>query len=67
MPAQIECGSEFCTVLMESGDAYAWWPFKGTLEDRYREGTMELDRDETTKAVVFDDGMVIPGRSTRPS
>ena len=59
-PAQIECGSEFCTVLMESGDVYAWWPFRGILENRYREGIMELDRDETTKAVVSDDGTVIP-------
>jgi len=59
-PIQIECGWAFSTVLTRSGDVYAWWPFEGTLEDRYRETMAELDKDESTKAIVPDDGTVIP-------
>ena len=39
---------------------YAWWPFEGAIEDRYRETMTELDKDESTKAVVPDDGTIIP-------
>lgn len=59
-PAQIECGWAFSTVLMRSGDVYAWWPYGGTFEDRYREAMAELDKDNSTKAIVSDDDTVIP-------
>ena len=59
-PIQIECGWAFSTVLMRSGDVYAWWPFGGTFDDRYRATVAELDLDESTKAIVPDDGKVIP-------
>ena len=59
-PLQIECGSDFSAVLMQSGDIYVWWPFKGTLGDWYGEGMAKLDKDESTKAILPDDGMVIP-------
>ena len=59
-PIQIECGWEFSTVLMKSGDVYAWWPFGGTFEDRYWEAMAELDEDESTKAIVPDNEAVIP-------
>ena len=59
-PIQIECGWEFCTVLTEAGDVYVWWPFEGTLKDRYREGMAELDKSESTKAIVPHGGKVIP-------
>ena len=59
-PVQIECGDEFSTVLTKSGDVYVWWPFKGTLGDRYLEGMAELDKDESTKAIIPQDGTVIP-------
>jgi len=59
-PIQIECGWAFSTVLTKSGDVFAWWPFGGTFNDRYRETMIELDKDESTKAIVPDDGTVIP-------
>ena len=59
-PIQVECDSEFSTVLTKSGDVYAWWPFEGTFEDRCREGMAELDKDESTKAIIPDGGTVIP-------
>lgn len=59
-PAQVECGWAFCTVLMKSGDVYAWWPFGESFEDQYRKENAELDNNESTKAIVPDDGKVIP-------
>ena len=59
-PLQIECGYSTCTILTKSGDVYAWWPFEGTLGDLYREGMAKLDKDESTKAILPDDGTVIP-------
>lgn len=59
-PFQIECGWAFSTVLTKSGDVFAWWPFEGTIEDRHREAMNELDNDESTKAIVPDDGTVVP-------
>ena len=55
-PVQVECGEEICSVLTESGDAYAWWPPK----DWYSKLTAGLDRDESTMAIVPDGGTVIP-------
>ena len=37
---------------------YAWWPFGGTFEDRYRETMAELDKDESTKATVADETVI---------
>ena len=59
-PIQVECGGDFSTVLTRSGDVYAWWPFRNTLEGQYREAMTELDKDESTKATVPDDEAVIP-------
>ena len=59
-PIQIECGWAFSAVLTRSGDVYAWWPTGATFEDRYREAMTELDKDQSTKAIVPDDGTVIP-------
>jgi len=59
-PFQIECGWAYSTVLTRSGDVYAWWPFGGTFEERYRQAMDELDLDESTKAVVPEGGNVIP-------
>lgn len=59
-PAQIECGWSFSTVLTKSGDVYAWWPFGGSFEDQYLQTVAELNKDESTKAVVPDGGAVIP-------
>ena len=59
-PLQIECSRYFSAVLMQSGDIYVWWPFEGTLGDRYREGMAKLDKDGSTKAILPDDGTVIP-------
>jgi len=39
---------------------YAWWPFGGTFEDRYRRTVDELDLDASTKAIVPEGGTVIP-------
>ena len=59
-PIQVECGGDFSTVLTRSGDVYAWWPFRNTLEGQYREAMTELDKAESTKATVPDDEAVIP-------
>ena len=59
-PVQIECGWAFSTVLTKSGDVYAWWPFGGTFEDRYRRTVDELDLDASTKAIVPEGGTIIP-------
>jgi SCF-associated factor 1 len=59
-PAQIECGWGFSTVLTRSGDVYAWWPSGESFEDQYRQTMAEMDEDESTKAVVPDNGAVIP-------
>ena len=59
-PAQIECGWSFSTVLMRSGDVYAWWPFGESFKNQYRETMVELDHDESTKAIVPDGQTVIP-------
>ena len=59
-PVQIECGWGFCTVLTKSGDVYAWWPLEGTLGDRYKASMVELDRDESMKAITPHDRTVIP-------
>ena len=59
-PVQIECGWAFSTVLTKSGDVYAWWPFGGTFEESYRETMVELDKDESTKAIVPENTTVIP-------
>ena len=37
-----------------------WWPFEGTLGDWYGEGMAKLDKDESTKAILPDDGTAIP-------
>jgi SCF-associated factor 1 len=59
-PAQIECGWAFSTVLTKSGDVYAWWPFGDIFEPQYRRTMDELNLDESTKAIVPDNGTVIP-------
>ena len=59
-PFQIECGWSYSSVLTRSGDVYAWWPFGDTLGSVYRKTVAELDLDESTKAIVPDDGTVIP-------
>lgn len=59
-PAQIECGWAFSSVLTRSGDVYAWWPFGDSFEGQYRETAAELDKDESTKAIVPDNETVIP-------
>ena len=58
-PAQIECGWAFSTVLTRSGDVYAWWPFD-SLEDQYRQSMEELNKDESTTAIVPENETVIP-------
>ena len=58
-PIQIECGWEFSTVLTKSGDVYAWWPFGGTFQDQYQEAIAKLDKDESTKAIVHHEEMVV--------
>jgi len=59
-PVQVECGKKTSAVLTRSGDVYVWWPFHGTMESRYKEAMTELDKDESTKAIVPDGRMVIP-------
>ena len=59
-PVQIECGWGFSTVLTKSGDVYAWWPFGDTFENQYRRNMAELDLNESTKAIVDNNGTVIP-------
>ena len=59
-PVQIECGWAFSTVLTKSGDVYAWWPSGDAFEESYREIMSELDKDESTKAIVPDNMKVIP-------
>lgn len=59
-PAQIECGWVFSTILTRSGDVYAWWPFEEPFEGKYRQAMAELDKDESTKAIVPDGETVIP-------
>ena len=59
-PVHIECGGKFSAVLTRPGDVYMWWPFDGTMQNKYEEAMAELDKDESTKAVVPDGGMVIP-------
>ena len=59
-PVQVECGQKFSAVLTRSGDVYIWWPFYGTIESQYQKAMKELDKDESTKAIVPDGGMVIP-------
>ena len=59
-PAQIECNLGFSAVLTKSGDIYVWLVSRGALGDRYKEGIAELDKDESTKAIIPDDGTVIP-------
>lgn len=59
-PIQIECGWAFSTVLTRSGDVYAWWPFGDTFEDRYQAKMSQLDLQESTRAIVPDDGTVVP-------
>lgn len=59
-PAQIECGWAFCTVLMKSGDVYAWWPFGESFKERYAQAQAEMDQIESTKAIVPEGGKIIP-------
>ena len=59
-PVQIECGLGFSTVLTKSGDVYAWWLFQGILKDRYWEAKAQLDKDESTMAILPEHGTVIP-------
>ena len=59
-PIQIECGCAFSAVLMKSGDIYVWWVFNDFLGCQYREGMVGLDKDESTKAIIPDNKMVIP-------
>ena len=59
-PIQIECNYPFSAVLTASGDVCVWWPFEGALNDQYRKGIVELDEDESTKAIVPDGGTIIP-------
>lgn len=59
-PVQIECGWDFSTVLTKSGDVYAWWPSGDAFENQYRRTMAELDLNESTKAIVADNGTVIP-------
>jgi SCF-associated factor 1 len=59
-PVEAVCGWAFCAAVMKSGDVYAWWPFGESFEDQYRQTIAELDKNESTKAVVPDEGKVIP-------
>ena len=59
-PVQIECCAAISAVLMKSGDIYAWWVFNDTLGRQYREGMVELDKDESAKAIIPDNEMAIP-------
>ena len=62
-PVQIGCSDYECVILTKSGDMYVWEPFMGTFETRYREGLAELEKEESTKAVIPDDRTVIPCRT----
>jgi len=59
-PIQIECGTRFSAVLTRSGDVCVWWPSSGAIWDWYDEVIGELDKDESTKAIVPKGGTVIP-------
>ena len=56
-PVQIECGPTFSTILMESGDVYAWWTSEGILGDRYKTGMAELGKDEFTN-IPYDETVI---------
>ena len=45
---------------MKSGDIYTWWVTYYSAEYKYREGMVGLDEDESTKAIIPDNEMVIP-------
>ena len=55
-PVQVECSLEFAAILTGSGDVYAVWPLCSAFVDTMA----ELDKDESTKAIVPDGGTVIP-------
>ena len=59
-PIQIECRLPLSAVLSGSGDVYAWWPYGDAFKSRYQRAMAELDKDESTKAIVPDGGTVIP-------
>ena len=59
-PVQVECGQKFSAVLTRSGDVYIWWPFYGTIGSQYQKAMKELDKDESTKAIVPKGETVIP-------
>lgn len=41
---QVECGSDFCSALSESGFVYVWWPSEGQLKNLYDEHIALGDR-----------------------
>ena len=57
-PIQIECDIILSAALTRSGDVCVWW--LNTIEGQYRAAVEELDKDESTKAIVPEGGMVIP-------
>ena len=59
-PIQIECGRNISAVLTKSGDIYAWWVVDDLSGYQYRDGMVELDKDESAKAIIPDNRMVIP-------
>jgi len=59
-PIQIECCHRLSAVLTRSGGVCVWWPSSGAIRGRYNAAIKELDKDESTKAIVPEGGTVIP-------
>ena len=55
-PIQIKKSLQFFAALMRSGDVYVWQAYPS----HSKEAMVELDMDESTRAIVPDGGTVIP-------
>ena len=56
-PTQMECSSQLSVILTRSGDVYLW---SKTWYQYYEKAMARLDKDESTRAIVPNDGTVIP-------
>lgn len=76
---QVECGSDFCSALSESGSVYVWWPSEGQLKNLFNEHIASLgdrvmpdfnSRDKLlccgTQILCFDPKILPPLPSSLP-
>jgi SCF-associated factor 1 len=59
-PRQVECGWAFSSVLTQSGDVFAFWPFAGAMGLAVREQNSSMDQQGDDKHAHVQTTGIIP-------